>query len=134
MKIVHAMAHVTFIIAYAILILFSILFYNHMHFMFVLFLGWITLFFGMSIVFISIHYRKKSKGFVMEKTYSLIRHPEFFGHILIILSLIFISQNIYSIFIGTILLLLLYIAMIHEEKENIKKFGRCPFKGLKNKD
>jgi len=46
---------------------------------------------------------------------------------LIIFSLIFIGQSLINIIIGTILIVLLFLAIIEEEKRNIRKFG-YPYK------
>jgi protein-S-isoprenylcysteine O-methyltransferase Ste14 len=55
--------------------------------------------------------------------YAFVRHPEFLGHILIIFALIFIAQHYVSLIIGAMLIILLCLAMIEEEKRNIEKFG-----------
>ncbi|MHC1579799.1 MAG: methyltransferase family protein [Candidatus Alkanophagales archaeon] len=55
--------------------------------------------------------------------YGFVRHPEFLGHILIISALVIISQHWVSLVVGATLIALLCLAMIEEEKRNIKKFG-----------
>ncbi len=55
--------------------------------------------------------------------YALVRHPEFLGHILIIFALIVISQHWISLTVGAILIVMLSLAMIEEEKRNMEKFG-----------
>ena len=55
--------------------------------------------------------------------YAFVRHPEFLGHILIISALVIISQHWISVIVGAILIVLLCLAMIDEEKRNIEKFG-----------
>ena len=55
--------------------------------------------------------------------YAFVRHPEFLGHILIIFALVIISQHWISVIVGAILIVLLCLAMIEEEKRNIEKFG-----------
>ena len=57
--------------------------------------------------------------------YAFVRHPGFLGHILIIFALIIISQHWISLIIGAILIVLLCLAMIEEEKRNIGKFGKA---------
>ena len=55
--------------------------------------------------------------------YAFVRHPEFLGHILIISALVIISQHWITLVVGAILIILLCVAMIEEEKRNIEKFG-----------
>jgi len=112
--------------------IFSILFYNSINLAALLYVGWITLVFGIIIVLSSSQSRKKSRvpengiskeTFVESGLYSFVRHPEFLGHILIIFSLIFIAQHLLNLVIGAVMIVLLYFAMIEEEKRNIEKFG-----------
>ncbi len=55
--------------------------------------------------------------------YAFVRHPEFLGHFLIILALVLIAQHPVSLVIGVLLIILLWVAMVEEEKRNIEKFG-----------
>jgi protein-S-isoprenylcysteine O-methyltransferase Ste14 len=55
--------------------------------------------------------------------YSFVRHPEFLGHILIFVALMLITQYWASILVGVALIILLYLAMLDEEKGNVEKFG-----------
>jgi len=55
--------------------------------------------------------------------YGCVRQPECLGEILIIFALIIVSQHWISLIVGTILIVLLCLAMIEEEKRNIEKFG-----------
>jgi protein-S-isoprenylcysteine O-methyltransferase Ste14 len=98
-----------------------------------LYLGWITLAFGIVLLLWSSQSRKKghiseiktiSKETLVESgMYAFVRHPEFLGHILIISALVLIAQHWVSLIIGAMLVVLLYLAMIEEEKRNIEKFG-----------
>jgi len=84
------------------------------------------LIFGIVVLLGSIQSRKKAhfeETLVESGIYAIVRHPEFLVHILIILSLILITQQVVNLVIGAILILLLYFAMIEEEKRNIDKFG-----------
>ena len=79
---------------------------------------------GIIILLSSVQSRKQAmkngiskESLVENGLYAFIRHPEFLGHILIILSLVLISQHPFNILIGAILILLLYFAMCEEEKE-----------------
>ena len=131
-NIYHILGHMVYIIMYCLMILFSILFYNSVNSVILLYIGWLTLVFGLIIVLYSSQLRQKARiqgnkvvreTFVENGLYSLVRHPEFLGHILIFLALIFIAQHILNLVIGIILIVLLYFAMIDEEKKNIEKFG-----------
>ena len=55
--------------------------------------------------------------------YAYVRHPEFLAHMLIITSLTLMAQHPISVVIGVVLLLLLCIEIVEEEKRNIEKFG-----------
>ena len=67
-----------------------------------------------------------SRGALVESgMYAFVRHPEFLGHILIIFALIIISQHWIGLIVGAILIVLLFLAMIEEEKRNIEKFGKA---------
>ena len=57
--------------------------------------------------------------------YAFVRHPEFLGHILIIFALVIISQHWINFIVGAILIVLLCLAMIDEEKRNMEKFGNA---------
>jgi len=65
------------------------------------------------------------EAFVESGIYAFVRHPEFLGHILIIFALIIISQHRISLIAGAILVALLDLAMIEEEKRNIEKFDKA---------
>lgn len=69
--------------------------------------------------------RKKRQALVQNGPYAFVRHPEFLGHILTIFALIVISQHWISLIVGAILIVLLYLAMIEEEKRNVEKFGNA---------
>ena len=119
-----------YIILYLLLITFSILFYDSANLMILLYLGYIILLSGIIILLSSVQSRKQAmkngiskESLVENGLYAFIRHPEFLGHILIILSLVLISQHPFNILIGAILILLLYFAMCKEEERNIEKFG-----------
>ncbi|MCD6572936.1 MAG: DUF1295 domain-containing protein [Thermoplasmata archaeon] len=126
----HLIGHMAYIILYLLLITFSILLYDSANLMILLYLGYIILLSGIIILLSSVQSRKQAmkngiskESLVENGLYAFIRHPEFLGHILIILSLVLISQHPFNILIGAILILLLYFAMCEEEERNIEKFG-----------
>jgi protein-S-isoprenylcysteine O-methyltransferase Ste14 len=132
--ITHLIGHIVYIALYGLLIVFSILFYNSANLVALLYVGWITLVFGIISLLSSSQSRKKgrvtedgiSKETLVESgLYRFIRHPEFFGHILIILALILIAQHLLSLIIGVMLIVLLCFAMVEEEKRDIDKFGNA---------
>jgi protein-S-isoprenylcysteine O-methyltransferase Ste14 len=55
--------------------------------------------------------------------YSIIRHPQYFGFILIVLGLALISQHWLSITSGVLGSLMFYSDLGTEEQSNIEKFG-----------
>ena len=130
-SICHLIAHIAYIVLYGVLIIFTIFLYNFANLMILLYAGWIILAFGIVFLLWSSKLRRKrhvekditKEALVENGIYAFVRHPEFLGHILIIFALIIISQHRISLIIGTILVALLYLAIIEEEKENIEKFG-----------
>ncbi len=126
-NIVHITGHIIYLALYGLLIVFSILFYNSADLVAPLYAGWITLVFGIIILLWSSQSRKKGRiskeTFVEGGMYAFVRHPEFLGHILIIFALVLIAQYLVSLVIGVLLIILLWLAMVEEEKRNIEKFG-----------
>jgi protein-S-isoprenylcysteine O-methyltransferase Ste14 len=126
----HLIGHVVYIALYGLLIISSIIFYNSANLVAFLYIGWITLGFGIIILLSSSLSRKRglsesaNKETLIESgLYALVRHPEFLGHMLIFSSLILISQHLINLVIGAILIVLLSFAMIEEERRNMEKFG-----------
>ncbi|MCD6463439.1 MAG: isoprenylcysteine carboxylmethyltransferase family protein [Thermotogae bacterium] len=128
----HLIGHVAYIALYGVLIISTVLLYNSANLVILLYIGWIILTFGIIFILWSSKSRREgyveedsSKGVLVESDmYAFVRHPEFLGHILIIFALIIISQHVISLVVGTILIVLLYLAMMEEEKRNIEKFGK----------
>jgi len=128
----HLIGHVAYIALYGVLIISTVLLYNSANLVILLYIGWIILTFG--VIFILWSSKSRREGYVEEDSskevlvesgmYAFVRHPEFLGHILIIFALIIISQHAISLVVGTILIVLLYLAMMEEEKRNIEKFGK----------
>jgi len=63
------------------------------------------------------------EAFTQSGLYAYVRHPEFLGHMLIIVSLVFMAQHPISIAMGSALLSLLCIEIMEEERRNLKRFG-----------
>ena len=121
----HLIGHIAYIALYGVLIISTIFFHNSANLAKLLYTGCVILAFGIIFLLWSSKSRKKRHGeaFVESGMYAFVRHPEFFGHILIIFALVIISQHWVSLIVGAILIVLLGLAMIEEEKRNIKKFG-----------
>jgi len=123
----HLIGHIAYIALYGVLIISTIFLYNSANLAELLYAGWIILAFGIVFLLWSSKSRKKGHaegiGLVESGMYAFVRHPEFLGHILIIFALVIISQHWLSLIVGVILIVLLYIAMIEEEKRNMEKFG-----------
>jgi len=131
---IHLIGHIVYVVLYCLLVILSIPFYNSANLVAILYMGWIILVFGVIILLSASQSRKKSsvlkneinkEALIESGIYAFVRHPEFLGHILIIFSLILITQHIINLVIGIALIFLLYFAMIEEEKRNIKKFGKA---------
>ena len=127
----HLIGHIAYIALYGVLIIFSIFLYNSANLIKLLYVGCIILTFGIIFLLWSSKSRKKEhvedirETLVESGLYAFVRHPEFLSHILIIFALIIISQHWISLIVGAILIVLLFLAMIEEEKRNIEKFGKA---------
>ena len=123
----HLVGHIAYIGLYGMLIISTIILYNSADSAELLYAGWIIIAFGIIFLLCSSKSRKKGHadgiGLVESGMYAFVRHPEFLGHILIIFALIIISQHLISLIVGAILIVLLCLAMIEEEKRNMEKFG-----------
>jgi len=127
----HLIGHIAYIALYGVLIISTIFLYNSANLAKLLYTGCVILAFGIVFLLWSSKSRKKghveediSRGALVESgMYAFVRHPEFLGHILIIFALIIISQHWIGLIVGAILIVLLFLAMIEEEKRNIEKFG-----------
>ena len=122
----HLIGHIAYITLYGILIISTVFLYNSANLAILLYMGWIILAFGIILLLWSIKSRKVSRGALVESgIYAFVRHTEYLGHMLIIFALIIISQHWISLIVGAILIVLLCLAMIEEEKMNIEKFGNA---------
>ncbi len=129
----HLIGHIVYIFLYGVLVISTVFLYNSANLMKLLYAGWVILTLGIIFLLWSSKSRKKGcaerdvgKGYLVESgMYAFVRHPEFLGHILIIFALVIISQHSISLITGTILIVLLCLEMIEEEKRNIKKFGNA---------
>jgi len=127
----HLIGHIIYISLYVVLIASATIFYNSANLVELLYIGWVTLVLGIVFLLWSSYSRKKGRvgasinkeSLVENGMYAFVRHPEFLGHILIISALVILSQYWINLVIGLILIILLWLAMIEEEKRNIEKFG-----------
>jgi len=127
----HLIGHIAYIFLYGVLVISTVFLYNSANLVKLLYTGWVILTLGIVFLLWSSKSRKKGhtednssrKALVESGMYAFVRHPEFLGHILIIFALVIISQHLICLITGAILIVLLCLAMIEEEKRNIKKFG-----------
>ncbi|RLG07347.1 MAG: hypothetical protein DRN59_01425 [Thaumarchaeota archaeon] len=123
----HLIGHVLYIALYISLIASSIIFYNSANLTALSYAGWIIFACGLAILVSSSQTRRKSyrmrEAFTQSGLYAYVRHPEFLGHMLIIVSLVFMAQHPISIAMGSALLSLLCIEIMEEERRNLKRFG-----------
>ena len=123
----HLIGHIAYIGLYGVMIISTIFLYNSANLAKLVYAGWIIMAFGIIFLLCSSKSRKKGHaegiGLVESGMYAFVRHPEFLGHILIIFALVIISQHWISLIVGAILIVLLCLAMIEEEKRNMEKFG-----------
>ena len=128
----HLIGHVAYIALYGVLVISAVILYNSTNMVALLYLGWSALVLGIIFLLWSSQSRKKGReegiskeSLVESGMYAFVRHPEFLGHILIISALVIISQHWISLTIGAMLIILLCLAMIEEEKRDIEKFGNA---------
>ena len=132
-KVFDTLSHAAFIILYLLQVIFFVLFYDSANLAIPLYLGWGVLVVGIALLLSASNSRRKgniskeegtSRPVVVESgLYAFVRNPEYLGHILIILSLVFIAQKWFSIIMGATLIVLLWIAIVEEEKSAMEKFG-----------
>ena len=124
----HLVGHIAYIGLYGVMIISTIILYDSADLAGLVYAGWIIMAFGIIFLFCSSKSRKKGHaegiGLVESGMYAFVRHPEFLGHILIIFALVIISQHWINFIVGAILIVLLCLAMIEEER-NIEKFGNA---------
>ena len=125
----HIVGHIAYIGLYGVMIISTIILYDSADLAGLLYAGWIIMAFGIIFLLCSSKSREKGHaegiGLVESGMYAFVRHPEFLGHILIISALVIISQHWINFIVGAILIVLLCLAMIDEEKRNIEKFGNA---------
>jgi protein-S-isoprenylcysteine O-methyltransferase Ste14 len=100
-----------------------------------LYTGFAFLIIGFSIILLAgYEFKKKGKApkgksivhttsLVDTGIYSVIRHPQYFGFILVVYGLVLISQHWISIISGTAGIALFYLDIVKEEEMSIVKFG-----------
>ena len=66
----------------------------------------------------------RTEKIVSTKSYSVIRHPQYFGGILAHIGISFLLSSFFSLLITPIIILLNFLVAWKEEKELIKEFGK----------
>ena len=126
---------VLYSILMAIPILMVFIFFNYYNLDFLVYTGWII--FACSIILIFLaggEFRKRGgapEGESIVKTtvlvdsgvYAMIRHPQYLGFMLIVFSLVLISQHWFSLISAVIGCALFYFDVRQEEQNSITKFG-----------
>ncbi len=120
---VHKLGHGVFLLLYFLLVVTSLASYNSAPLLILRYAGWILLLFG-ALFLLSERARRGNEGLIKTGVYSPVRHPEFLGHVFVIVSMIFFAQTAISFVTGVALLLMLWIAIVGEERKNIDKFGK----------
>ena len=128
-EVLHLIGHALYIALYISLIASSIIFYNSANLAALSYAGWIIFACGLVVLVSSSQTRRRSyrmgETFIQSGLYAYVRHPEFLGHMLIIVSLVFMAQHSISVATGSALLSLLCIEIVEEEKMNVEKFGEA---------
>ena len=125
--------------AYSILmfvpIIMAIFFYNHHGLDFLVYSGWILIVFSVVLIFVAGgEFRNRGQApegesivhtmvLVDSGIYAIIRHPQYLGFILIVLSLVLISQHWIGAISGLLGTGLFYRDILREEQMSIARFG-----------
>jgi protein-S-isoprenylcysteine O-methyltransferase Ste14 len=111
------------------------IFYNYYNLDFLVYTGWILLVVSIIIIWMAGGEFRKSGGapegesivhttvLVESGVYAIVRHPQYLGFMLIIISLVLMSQYWLSLISGVLGCILFYIDVRREEQNSIKKFG-----------
>lgn len=127
----HILGHIAYFTLYVFLIVFTIIYYRPDIITSLMYAGWGVLITGGIVLVSASKSRKKAllengkETLIKTGLYGIIRHPEFLGHILVIIGLVLISQHIINTLIGLGLISLLCVEMSEEEEINMKKFGEA---------
>ena len=113
---IHSVAHAVFGVLYLVQIVNAVINFK------LSIIGLISILFGLLLIVLACKERRKFE-FTACGIYAIVRHPEFLGHMLIIFGMM-ISRTILSILVCAILIAMLYLGILSEEKENLKKFGK----------
>ena len=112
-----------------------LIFYNYYMLDLLVYAGWILLFFSIVIIFLAGgEFRKKGAApegesivhttvIVDSGVYAVVRHPQYLGFMLFVLSLVLMSQHWLSLITGLVGCALFSIDVQREEQNSIKKFG-----------
>lgn len=110
-------------------------FYNYYMFAMFVYLGWLLLVLGFVIVFLAGGEFRRRGGvpegesvvhttvLVDSGVYSVVRHPQYLGFMLIVFALVLMSQHWLTVFSGVTGSILFYRDILKEEESNIEKFG-----------
>lgn len=128
-------AHIFLLILVLFQVILSFFLYNPVY-IWLTNLGWIVLWISAFFGWYPIYYFKKrggvpkGKGFVHTTKlvdtgiYSVVRHPQFLGGILLSLSLIMITQSWIILLLGIPVMIMFYLGLYEGDQQGIEKFGR----------
>lgn len=126
---------VLYSILMAIPILMVYIFFNFYNLNFLVYTGWIILACSIILIFLAGGEFRKRGGapegesivqttvLVDSGVYAIVRHPQYLGFMLIVFSLVLMSQHWFSLTSAVIGCALFYIDVRREEQNSIKKFG-----------
>lgn len=123
------------VLLFLLLLLLSVIHFNHERLFFLVYLGWAIILFGfMAGGKASQDYFSRPKvvpdesnspkaSLLFKGTYKIIRHPIYGSFLMIIAGLMMLIQYWVGLVAGVVLMLLLYLAMLREEEHSLRKFG-----------
>jgi protein-S-isoprenylcysteine O-methyltransferase Ste14 len=123
------------VLLFLLLLVLSVIHFNHERLFFLLYIGWAIILFGfMAGGKASQDYFSRPKpsadesstpkaSLLFKGTYKIIRHPIYGSFIMIIAGLMMLIQYWVGLVAGVVLILLLYLAMLREEEHSLRKFG-----------
>jgi len=132
-RVIDTVGHAAFIVLYLLQIIFFVLFYDSAGLVVLLYIGWGVLVVGTAFLISASNSRKKGNVskeggtgrtvLVESGLYAFVRNPEFLGHLLIILALVFLAQKWFSVVTCAAMIALFWIEIALEEKRDVEKFG-----------
>ncbi|MCE4608541.1 MAG: isoprenylcysteine carboxylmethyltransferase family protein [Caldisphaeraceae archaeon] len=117
--------HIVFFTLYLVVIIISIVSLRPLTTSLTL-VGLLSIIFGLTLIALAARSRglnRRPQSLIKENVYSIIRHPEYLGHIMILTGFTLMSKDIVTLALSVFLIASLYYAATAEERELVKIYG-----------